>query len=84
MCVYIHNMLMWTLTAAVERVKPGDVVATHLLSVTKGHVVVRDGEHGGLVVLGEGVPARGHTAVRLNHSTSCTHNTHTYDDTEQG
>lgn len=67
---------MWTLTALVECVEPGDVSATHLLSSAKGHVGVRDGDHGGLVVLGEGGPTTEHRAVGLNHSTSCTHNTH--------
>lgn len=83
-CVYIYNMLMWTLTALVECVEPGDVIAAHLLSVAKGHVGVRDGDHGGLIVLGEGIPTTGHRAVRLNHSTLCTRNTHMYEDTQQG
>lgn len=69
-------MLMLTLTALVQRVEPGNVIATHLLSIAKGHVRVRDGEHGGLVVLGEGVPTAGSPAVRLKHCTSCTHNSH--------
>lgn len=67
---------MWTLTAAVERVEPGDVVAAHLLGVAEGHVGVGDGDHGGLVVLREGVPARGHGAFRGNRSACCAH-THT-------
>lgn len=66
----IHRGLMWTLTAAVERVEPGDVVAAHLLGVAEGHVGVGDGDHGGLVVLREGVPARGHGALRGNRSTN--------------
>lgn len=80
MCVcYILNVLRWTLTALVECVEPSDVISAHLPSVTKADVGVRDRDHGGLVVLGEGVPTAVHTAVRLNHST-----THTYDDTVQG
>ena len=70
-CIFIfYNVLMLTLTALVESVEPGFVIATHLLGIAKGHVGVGDGDHGGLVVLGEGVPARAHGAVRLEHSTS--------------
>ena len=64
---HTHHVLRWTLTALVEVVEPGDVIATHLLSIAKGHVGVRDGDHGGLVVLGEGVPTKGHRAVRHTH-----------------
>jgi hypothetical protein len=46
------------LTALVEVVDPDDVVLAHLLGLAEGHVGVGDGDHGGLVVLGEGVPAR--------------------------
>lgn len=49
-------MLRWTLTAFVKCVEPGDVTAAHLLSIAERHVGIRDGDHGGLVVLGEGVP----------------------------
>lgn len=72
---------MWTLTALVEFLEPGDVIAAHFLSVAKGHVGIRDRDHGGLVVLGEGSPATRHRAVRLNHSTPA--NTDMYDYTQQ-
>lgn len=68
MCLYVYNVLVWTLTAFVECVEPGDVVAAHLLSVAKGHIGIRNGDHGGLVVLREGVPTTGHGAVRVTHT----------------
>ena len=48
------------LTALVEVVDPDDVVLAHLLGLAEGHVGVGDGDHGGLVVLGEGVPGSMH------------------------
>lgn len=45
-----------TLTALVEPVQPVDVVLAHLCGLAEGHVVVRNGLHGGIVVLREGIP----------------------------
>jgi len=44
------------LTALVELVDPHDVIVAHLSGPAKGHVAVGDGDHGGPVVLGEGIP----------------------------
>lgn len=56
--VFIHLRI---LTALVEPVEPVDVILAHLGGLSKGHVAVGNGHHGGLVVLGEGVP--GESAV---------------------
>lgn len=63
MCVSVDTW--WTLTALVETVEPGDVVLANLFGFTDVHVGVRDGDHGGLVVLGESVSGPGHRIVRL-------------------
>lgn len=55
------------LTAAVELVEPLNVFTAHLLSVSKGDVGIGDGDHGGLVVLGESVPKAEHRPVRSMH-----------------
>lgn len=70
----IHNVLMWQLTALVESVEPEFVILTHLFGITKGHVRVRDWDHCGLVVLGEGISTPGYKPVRLNYITFCKHN----------
>lgn len=45
-----------TLTAFVESVQPVNIILAHLCGLAKGHVAVRNGLHGGKVVLGEGIP----------------------------
>jgi len=72
------SVLVWTLTAAVEVVEPGHVVAAHLLGVAEVHVGVGDGDHGGLVVLGEGISAGGHGALEGTTHTQKHTETHTH------
>lgn len=56
-CMYCMSITVsCELTALVECVEPGNVIAAHLLSVAKGNIGIGDGEHGGLIVLGEGIP----------------------------
>lgn len=44
-------------------------LATHLLGIAKVHIVIRSGDHGEPIVLGEGVSTTGNRIVRLNGST---------------
>lgn len=53
------------LTALVEPVEPGDVILAHLGGLPEGHVAVRNGLHGGKVVLGERVPKESQELIRL-------------------
>lgn len=48
---------LWSLTALVERVEPGNVIPTHFLSITKRNIGIGDRNHGGLAILGESISA---------------------------
>ena len=60
-CVFVCVCLVRpALTALVEGVEAGDVVAAHLRGLPEGDVGVRDWHHGRLVVLREGIPGESH------------------------
>lgn len=57
---------VWVLlTALVEPVQPVDVVLAHLGGLAEGHVAVGNGQHGGTVVLGEGVPGESQERMKI-------------------
>lgn len=50
--------LLSVLTTLVQAVQSVNVILAHLGGLAEGHVAVGDGQHGRLVVLGEGVPGK--------------------------
>ena len=61
------NVCVVTLTALVEPVDSNDVILAHLSRCAQRNIIVRNGNHGGVSILGESISDRasGIDAIRL-------------------